>query len=395
MGALANAKQLSRQEVLKKIKDADIWNYGVNHNNLYEQLMGLIDEPCEEIGFIAALDNADTNQTLLKVLNSDCEKVLEGMAIIGYIIDAKQLKLCLPEKKSDMVPEIAQLTKEYEIEVVAEFVNVRANKKNLLLHMMTMLDICDLFNDEYQRGVYLILDGHIKKMSLDTKVRDVLNIPDAKALLLGYRYHVPEDAELTLEEAKIENGIVRALNQEECVVAVTEKQLTESMAQSCGKCVFCREGLIQLHYMQKEIIEGRGKKEYTDLNREIGKAMAFSTLCSMGQVSAEISLTAMDNFGAEYESHVKKKICPSGVCISFASIYIDPYECTGCEECIDVCPADCIEGKAKFIHMIDDFDCIKCGKCIETCRENAIHETTGKVPKLPNRLTKVGRFKRR
>ena len=44
--------------------------------------------------------------------------------------------------------------------------------------------------------------------------------------------------------------------------------------------------------------------------------------------------------------------------------------------------------------MIDEFDCDKCGKCIEACEEGAIIKTSGKVPKLPNRLTKVGRFKR-
>ena len=60
-----------------------------------------------------------------------------------------------------------------------------------------------------------------------------------------------------------------------------------------------------------------------------------------------------------------------------------------------ICPKDCIEGKAKYIHMIDDFDCTKCGKCMEVCDEDAIVQTTGKLPKLPNRLTKVGKFKKR
>ena len=41
--------------------------------------------------------------------------------------------------------------------------------------------------------------------------------------------------------------------------------------QSCGKCTFCREGLIQLHTMVKEITEGQGKKEFTDMMEEIGE----------------------------------------------------------------------------------------------------------------------------
>ena len=85
---------------------------------------------------------------------------------------------------------------------------------------------------------------------------------------------------------------------------------------------------------------------------------------------------------------------PAGVCAAFVHIYIDPLKCTGCCDCADVCPEGCIEGKAKFIHMIDEFECTKCGKCVEACEEEAIVLTAGKLPKLPSRLTKVGKFKK-
>ena len=37
---------------------------------------------------------------------------------------------------------------------------------------------------------------------------------------------------------------------------------------------------------------------------------------------------------------------------------------------------------------------LKSVKCIEACEYDAVIRTSGKVPKLPNRLTKVGKFKR-
>ena len=76
-------------------------------------------------------------------------------------------------------------------------------------------------------------------------------------------------------------------------------------------------------------------------------------------------------------------------------MYLDPSKSQGGEKCADVSPADCIEGKSGFIHMIDEFDCTKCGKCIEACEYDAVIQTTGRVPKLPIRLTKVGKFKKR
>jgi fumarate reductase flavoprotein subunit/NADH-quinone oxidoreductase subunit F len=191
------------------------------------------------------------------------------------------------------------------------------------------------------------------------------------------------------------NGIIRVLTGKNCIVDDAAKKTLACKAQSCGKCVFCREGLIQLEFMQAETTQGRGKMEFLDLTKEIGEAMCFSTPCSMGQQSARISLSAMGKFASEYEAHIKKKNCPAGVCQAFVMIYIDPAVCTGCGDCLDVCPKDCIEGKPKFIHMIDEFECDRCGKCVEACEEECIHITTGKVPKLPDRLTKVGKFKKR
>ena len=154
----------------------------------------------------------------------------------------------------------------------------------------------------------------------------------------------------------------------------------------------CREGLFQLQDRQKEITEGRGKADFVDLTKEIGEAMIYSTNCTMGEVSSKIALSAVNLFPDIYEAHIKKKKCD--ICFSAETIYVDPKLCSGCGECMDVCPLDCIEGRPKYIHMIDDMTCNKCGKCIEVCEEQAIVKTGGKVPKLPNRLTKVGRFKK-
>jgi NADH-quinone oxidoreductase subunit F len=73
------------------------------------------------------------------------------------------------------------------------------------------------------------------------------------------------------------------------------------------------------------------------------------------------------------------------------SYQIDPMICTGCGECLDVCPEEAIEGEDGFIHMIDEKLCVKCGKCVPACPEGAIR-CGGEKIKVPKKLTKVGKF---
>lgn len=198
--------------------------------------------------------------------------------------------------------------------------------------------------------------------------------------------------ELTVGEAGIENGVLNAITDADCVVDLAQKQLLESRKQSCGKCVFCREGILQLEAMQKDVTVGKGVLSALDMTREIGEAMTYSTPCSMGQNASRIALSAVEAFRGEYEEHIKKRKCAADVCAAFRKVYIDPLACTGCAKCQSACPTDAIDGAEGYIHIVFDNWCTKCGKCLESCPENAIHLTTGRVPKLPKKMMRPGRF---
>jgi NAD-dependent dihydropyrimidine dehydrogenase PreA subunit len=58
---------------------------------------------------------------------------------------------------------------------------------------------------------------------------------------------------------------------------------------------------------------------------------------------------------------------------------VDLEKCTGCGECLDVCPVEAISlvaGKA----AIDVDTCLSCGACIETCSQGAISDVWLPVP---------------
>ena len=404
MSVLENVKNMSREEMLTCMKNSGIYNYGLTQQPLVQSVALALKESAEEgreTGVIAALNNADTDYLLLDILKKDPERVLEGICLAAKIMQTSNKQLNLPEEENELYESLLETAKKYDIKLKKGIVDIRKAKGYLLLHIVTAKELVDVFEGCYDECIYLSVNGlELKKVKSDTVIEDLLiqsgfQRSDVKALQCGYTFQTKDALKKKINEVDTTNGILRILTKKDCIVQETQKRLLASRKASCGKCVFCREGLIQLEHMQKEITEGRGKNDFIDLTKEIGEAMCYSTPCTVGQVSSKIALSAVEYFPEEYEAHIKKKECPAGACKAFVNIYIDPFLCTGCGECLDVCPVDCIEGKSNYIHMIDDFDCTKCGKCMAVCEEKAIIQTTGKLPKLPNRLTKVGRFKKR
>ena len=299
MSALLETKTMAKTEILEKIAALDIREAGLCCGKLADRLKECA-KTGTDTGVAAALNNADTDRVLLEVLKNDPEKVLEGISIAAQALGTSDKTLYVPESEAELANSLADLAAKYRVEVKAEFLDVRVNEKKLLMHIVTAADLTDGFRGNYVPGVYMSVNGGpVAKVTCGTKISELADLSDAKALVLGYQLHKPEAAGLAVEEAGIANGVVKVLTTHDCVVAETEKRVMASRKQSCGKCVFCREGLIQLQYMQKEITEGRGKAEYVELTKEIGEVMCFSTPCTMGQTSAKIALTAMEGFAAE------------------------------------------------------------------------------------------------
>jgi NAD-dependent dihydropyrimidine dehydrogenase PreA subunit len=398
MGALENAKQMTGEEVIAKIASSGIKEYGIYCEAVADRWKRVLSENNEngmERKVIATLNNADTKGALLEVLEQNVAKVMEGIEIAAHALGATIMELYIPEYAAELAAKIEPLAKERGIELITGMMDIRDNEMQSMNHIVTMKRISDCMEGTNEEGTYISLNGaSLTLYPNDQKLSDIAGMTDCKAVELGYQFYPASILEKTVGEVAIPNGVFSVLTDKNCLIHEVEERVAASRKQSCGKCVFCREGLIQLHGMVKDIADGKGKNEYTDIMEEIGSAMLYSTPCSVGQESAKSALSSIEYFTGEYEEHIKKKHCAANVCGSFQAIYIDPNACEGCEECKDVCAVDCIEGKKGFIHMIDDFECTKCGKCVAACEYEAIIQTSGRVPKLPDRLTKCGKFKK-
>lgn len=373
--------------ILEAIKAAGLREYGVYPEDMAQKLSA----PGEAL--VVALNNADTEGAALALLRTCPEKVFAGMALAAQVLGTDKKVLHIPDYASQLMEALAEAAKANGVELVQGIVNVRADANACITHIVTMAELADLEQDAYTPGVYLSVNGGaFAKVPADTKLSALVG-EDVKGVKTGYVIRDAGAVNLTVREANIENGVLNAIRDTDCVVDLTRKALLACRAQSCGKCVFCREGLLQLEAMQKDVTIGKGSLTQLDMTKEIGEAMVFSTPCSMGQNASRIALSAVEAFRGEYEEHIKKHKCAADGCIAFRKVYVDPTACTGCTQCQAACPHDAIDGAAGYIHMVFDNWCDKCGKCIAACPENAIHLTTGRVPKLPDRMLRVGRFK--
>ena len=106
------------------------------------------------------------------------------------------------------------------------------------------------------------------------------------------------------------SGTVTAIAGDTCAVEMAENAMSYVQNQSCGKCVFCREGTLQISEIMKDIVQGKGNAQDLNLLVELGEAMKVSSICDLGRNAANPVLSSMKLFQCEYDAHIKEKRCP-------------------------------------------------------------------------------------
>lgn len=167
------------------------------------------------------------------------------------------------------------------------------------------------------------------------------------------------------------SGGMVVMDEDDCMVSVAKFFLEFTLDESCGKCTPCRIGNTRLYEILDRITKGKGKLEDLALLKELSECIKATSLCGLGQTSANPVLSTLNKFYNEYIDHVVEKRCTAKACQKLIT-YVVTDACRGCTACTRVCAVKAIEGNIKEKHFIDPEKCVRCGACISACRFGAI-----------------------
>lgn len=104
-------------------------------------------------------------------------------------------------------------------------------------------------------------------------------------------------------------GVLEVLDAESDIVGRTRDIMACVQALSCGKCVFCREGCLQILTILEDI-SVKGTMDDLDLLAELGNEMKSACLCAFGRKAPDPVLSGMKLFRHEFEERVAGSLPP-------------------------------------------------------------------------------------
>jgi len=136
----------------------------------------------------------------------------------------------------------------------------------------------------------------------------------------------PNAAQLTVERLykDLERHII-ASPPGLCPVDLQLSFLKLCHAQTCGKCVPCRVGLLQLQHLMEDVLEGRATEDTIALIEETANNITDSADCAIGYEAAHMVYKGLIGYRDDYEEHIRNGRC--------TCTYSQPVPC------VSLCPA--------------------------------------------------------
>ena len=175
-----------------------------------------------------------------------------------------------------------------------------------------------------------------------------------------------------------------------CPVETAYLIAEETIKQSCGKGVMCRDGMRQIYLILKDIVNGKGQTDDVEMMSELLGVIAECADCDLSYTASTVILKLVETYTEDFEMHIKRKSCKKLICPGCHTVHIDASKCTGSGMCIKVCPSGAIKGGEGLFSVIDQAKCTACNKCIEVCAADAIKGAGAVKPQGPTEPAAVG-----
>ncbi len=110
------------------------------------------------------------------------------------------------------------------------------------------------------------------------------------------------------------SGGMVIMDEDDCMVDVARYFISFTQEESCGKCVMCRLGTLQMLNLLQAITSGKATMADLELLADLAPTVKTGSLCGLGQTSPNPVLTTLKYFKSEYEEHIKRRHCAAAVC---------------------------------------------------------------------------------
>lgn len=110
------------------------------------------------------------------------------------------------------------------------------------------------------------------------------------------------------------SGGLIVMDEHSCMPDVAKFFMEFCMDESCGKCVPCRVGTVQMHRILERITNGGGTKQDIVNLEALCELVGETSLCGLGQTAPNPVLSTLRYFREEYEAHIQDHECPAQVC---------------------------------------------------------------------------------
>jgi NADH-quinone oxidoreductase subunit F len=165
------------------------------------------------------------------------------------------------------------------------------------------------------------------------------------------------------------SGGLVVMDENSCMVDVAKFFLDFVQEESCGKCTPCRVGTKRMWEILDRITTGQGQEGDIEKLMDLGDWIKKTSLCGLGQSAPNPVLSTIRYFRHEYESHIKERKCPSGVC---AHIVRAPCQ-SACPAGVDVPGFVSLVGEKRYAEALklhrerNPFAAVCARVCFHTC----------------------------